>query len=108
MKIQDLTDARAVERALAEFDDRGGLAFRKRYEFGSSTRYYVSHAGRLYDAKAIAGVAYGYQHPVTGALNNKQFDGGEAATKKVLRRLGFTIVDPTRFPTVRSTVQGCS
>ncbi|MER7662989.1 HNH endonuclease signature motif containing protein [Streptomyces sp. NPDC096193] len=93
MKIQDLTDAGAVEKALAEFDDLGGLAFRKRYKFGPSTQYFLSHAGRLYDAKAIAGVAYGYQHPATGALNNKQFDGGEAATNKVLRRLGFTIVD---------------
>jgi hypothetical protein len=93
LKIQDLTDAGAVEKALAEFDDLGGLAFRKLHHFGPSTQYYLSHDGRLYDAKAIAGVAYGYQHPATGALTNKQFDGGEAATNKVLRRLGFTVVD---------------
>ncbi|MFC5214297.1 HNH endonuclease [Streptomyces coerulescens] len=93
MKIQDLTDAEAVKAALAEFDDLGGIAFRKRYDFGASTRYYVSHAGRLYDAKAIAGVAHGHQHPDAGALTNDQFDGGEAATNKVLRSLGFTVLD---------------
>ncbi len=93
MKIKTLQDAGAVEKALAEFDDLGGRAFLKRYEAGASTQYYLSHAGRLYDAKAIAGVAYGYQHPASGALSNKQFDGGEAATNKVLRRLGFTVAD---------------
>ncbi|MDH2387615.1 HNH endonuclease signature motif containing protein [Streptomyces sp. HNM0663] len=93
MRIQDLSDRTAVEKALAEFDDRGGIAFRKRYGFGPSTQYYVCHTDRLYDAKAIAGVAYGHQHPATGALANDQFDGGEAATNKVLRALGFTVLD---------------
>ncbi|MFE2686198.1 HNH endonuclease [Streptomyces mirabilis] len=93
MTIYGLTDPGAVLKALDEFDDRGGLAFRQQYDFGSSTRYYLHHGGRLYDAKAIAGVAYGYQHPATGALTKKQLDGGEAGANKVLRRLGFTVAD---------------
>jgi hypothetical protein len=93
LTIYGLTDPGAVLKALAEFDEVGGLAFRQVHEFGPSTRYYLHHGGRLYDAKAIAGVAYGYQHPATGALSNKQLDGGEAGANKVLRRLGFTVAD---------------
>ncbi|MFE4682563.1 HNH endonuclease [Streptomyces sp. NPDC056721] len=93
MRIQDLTSAAAVEKALAEYDDVGGQAFRGRYGFGPSTQYYLSHGERLYDAKAIAGVAYGYQHPSNGPLSNDQFSGGEAATNRVLRAMGFDVRD---------------
>ncbi|MFD5792430.1 hypothetical protein ACFWIO_02660 [Streptomyces diastatochromogenes] len=93
MRIQDLTSAAAVEKALAEYDDVGGQAFRGRYGFGPSTQYYLSHGERLYDAKAIAGVAYGYQHPSNGPLSNDQFSGGEAATNRVLRAMGFDVLD---------------
>ncbi|MFF3878170.1 HNH endonuclease [Streptomyces sp. NPDC001978] len=93
MRIQDLTSAAAVEKALAEYDDVGGQAFRELYEFGPSRQYYLSHADRLYDAKAIAGVAYGHQHPSDGPLSNDQFSGGEAATNLVLRAMGFTVLD---------------
>ncbi|MFF2745122.1 HNH endonuclease [Kitasatospora sp. NPDC058048] len=93
MGIRDLTSATAVERALAEYNDLGGQAFRGRYGFGPSTQYYLSHADLLYDAKAIAGVAYGYQHRTSGALSNDQFDGGEAAANPVLRAMGFTVLN---------------
>jgi putative restriction endonuclease len=93
MKIQDLTSAAAVEKSLAEYDGVGGKAFRGRHGFGSSTQYFIFHGDRLYDAKAIAGVAYGYQHPADGPLSNRQFSGGEAATNRVLRALGFMVLD---------------
>ncbi|MFE7209320.1 HNH endonuclease [Streptomyces sp. NPDC057611] len=93
MRIQDLTSAAAVEKALGEYDSVGGQAFRGRYGFGPSTQYYLSHVDRLYDAKAIAGVAYGYQRPSDGPLSNDQFSGGEAATNRVLRGMGFTVLD---------------
>ncbi|MFG2117833.1 HNH endonuclease [Streptomyces sp. NPDC048710] len=93
MRIKDLTSAAAVEKALAEYDSLGGQVFRGKYNFGPSTQYYVSHAGRLYDAKAIAGVAYGYQHPSDGPLSNQQLDGGEAGANPVLRALGFTVLN---------------
>ncbi|MFF8943105.1 HNH endonuclease [Streptomyces sp. NPDC014864] len=93
MRIKDLTSAAAVERALAEYDSLGGQGFRGKYKFGPSTQYYVSHGGRLYDAKAIAGVAYGYQHPSDGALLNHQFDGGEAGANPVLRAMGFVVLN---------------
>lgn len=95
MRIKDLTSAAAVEKALAEYDTLGGQAFRGRYGFGPSTQYYLSHAERLYDAKAIAGVAYGYQYPSNGPLPHDKFDGGEAATatNPVLRAMGFTVLN---------------
>jgi hypothetical protein len=95
VRIKDLTSAAAVEKALAEYDALGGQAFRDRYGFGQSTQYYLSHAGRLYDAKAIAGVAYGYQYPSDGPLPHDKFYGGEApgSANPVLRAMGFTILD---------------
>ncbi|MEY9875981.1 putative restriction endonuclease [Streptacidiphilus sp. MAP12-33] len=93
MRIRDLTSATAVERALAEYNDLGGQRFRDKHKFGPSTQYYLSHADLLYDAKAIAGVAYGYQHRTSGPLSNDQFDGGEAATNPVLRAMGFTVLN---------------
>lgn len=86
MKIQVLSDAAAVEKALAEFDSLGGNAFRTRYGFGASTQYYISHAGRLSDAMAIAGVAHVYRHSPNGALTYDQFSGGEAAVSKSTTR----------------------
>ncbi|ANZ18643.1 HNH endonuclease signature motif containing protein [Streptomyces noursei] len=93
MRIKDLTSAIAVERALAEYDSLGGKTFRDRYGFGPSTQYYLSHAGRLYDAKAVAGAAYGYEHPGHGPLSNGQFDGGEAGANPVLRAMGFAVLN---------------
>ncbi|RAJ42829.1 HNH endonuclease [Kitasatospora sp. SolWspMP-SS2h] len=93
MSIKDLTSASAMEEALREYDSLGGHAFRTKHGFGPSTQYYLSHADLLYDAKAIAGVAYGYQHQATGPLSNTQFHGGEAATNPVLRAMGFKVLN---------------
>ncbi|MFE5400528.1 HNH endonuclease [Streptomyces sp. NPDC056580] len=92
MRIKDLTSATAVEKALAEYDELGGQAFRDKYDFGQAMQYYLSHGDKLYDAKAIAGVAYGYQHP-SGPLKNYDLDGGEAGANPVLRAMGFKILN---------------
>ncbi|MFB7943399.1 HNH endonuclease [Kitasatospora phosalacinea] len=93
MRIKDLTSTSAVEEALKEYDNLGGHAFRAKHGFGPSTQYYLSHADLLYDAKAIAGVAYGYQHQATGPLANTEFDGGEGATNPALRAMGFKVLN---------------
>lgn len=93
LRIQTLTSATAVERALAEYDRLGGQAFRRRYGYGPSTQYFLLNADRLYDAKAVAGVAYGYQYPNDGPLLRDQFSGGESATNRVLRALGFVVLN---------------
>ncbi|BBA97428.1 hypothetical protein RVR_3172 [Actinacidiphila reveromycinica] len=92
MNIQHLTSAAAVEKALMEYDRKGGQAFRDEYHFGSATQYYIHSTDRLYDAKAIAGVAFGYQHPNDGPLSKDAFSGGEAAANRVLRSLGYSVI----------------
>ncbi|MEV6477934.1 HNH endonuclease [Streptomyces sp. NPDC051657] len=92
MTIHELTDSDAVLRALAEFDELGGAGFRKRYRFGSSTKFYLVQDKKLYDAKAVTGAAYGFQYPDRGALGPKGFDGGESGANVVLRKLGFNLL----------------
>jgi hypothetical protein len=56
----------------------------------------VHHGGRLYDSKAIAGVAFGYEHPERGPLSNDEFSGGEQTVQAKLEELGFeVVVDPS-------------
>ena len=93
MPIGELTSSDAVERALAEFDELGRDAFLAKYRFGRAKRWYVERDGRLYDSKAIAGVAIGYQHPERGPMWNNEFSGGERSVKAKLEALGFTVVD---------------
>lgn len=92
MSIADLTSARAVNAALDEYDRLGRDAFLSRYGFGKAREYFVRRTGRLYDSKAIAGAAFGYQHPDRGALSSHDFSGGEATVKAKLEELGFEIV----------------
>lgn len=60
MKLSDLTDPRAIVRAIDEFDSLGRNEFLKRYGFGPARSYFVRRAEQLYDSKAIAGAAVGY------------------------------------------------
>ncbi|HST59490.1 MAG TPA: EVE domain-containing protein [Longimicrobium sp.] len=91
MSLSDVTDPRAVDLALAEFDRLDRDAFLKKYKFGRSRAYYVVHEGRLYDSKAILAAAHGYQFPDRGPLRAAQFNGGEASTAPRLRSLGFYV-----------------
>jgi hypothetical protein len=50
--------------------------------------------GQLYDSKAIAGAAVGYQFPADGPLSAADFSGGEATVAAALRSLGFDVVGP--------------
>jgi 5-methylcytosine-specific restriction protein B len=80
MALGDLS-AESVKRAIAEFDELGRAAFLKKYRFGQATEYALMHEGREYDPKAIAGVAYGFDHPDEGPLPNTQFNGGKELQK---------------------------
>ncbi|GAB3479325.1 hypothetical protein GCM10027521_14300 [Amycolatopsis cihanbeyliensis] len=86
---------------MRECDSRGREVFLSTHHYGQADQYYVQHDGRLYDAKAIAGVAYGYQFRRQGTPSHDEFSGGEAGANAVLRGLGFEVVD--RKP---STVDG--
>ncbi|GAA1402758.1 hypothetical protein GCM10009639_46570 [Kitasatospora putterlickiae] len=93
INIRELTDASAVIKAIAEYDELGRRAFLTRYGYGKADQYHVQYSDRLYGAKALAGAAYGFQHPMTGAPRNTQFSGGEAHANAVLRALGFTVLN---------------
>lgn len=81
----------AVLEAIAEFDEMGREAFLKKYGFGEAQEYYIEHNDRLYDSKAIVGVAYKYQFPTLGPLRPDQFSGGKATVMKKLKQLGFDL-----------------
>lgn len=88
-----LTSSDAVKQAIAECDELGRAKFLKTYGFGTSRRYPLVYERRIYDSKAIAGVAYGYQHGTF--LTRKDFSGGEKTVVPVLEALGFTVESET-------------
>lgn len=90
MALSDI-DRAAVLRALEEFDFLGREAFLQQYGFGRSRGYFLRHDGKLYDSKAIVGVAHGYSGDGRIPLTASQFSGGEATVAQRLRDLGFEI-----------------
>ncbi len=102
-ELKRLTDPNAVLAASALFDAMGREAFLARYQFGRSTKYRVRINGKLYDSKALVGVAFGIQHPTNGPLTPGDFNGGHKSSLAALRRLGFTdIEDAALTPLVLS------
>jgi hypothetical protein len=96
VRIAELTDPAAVERAIKEYDDLRPVAFFARYPFfGPALRYDLVHGGRSYPSKAIAGVAYGYQYPDRGVLEKR--NGGKE-TIEALVGMGFSVVDRHEVP----------
>jgi uncharacterized protein DUF3883 len=90
--ISDLTDVNAVLQAIAEFDRLGREAFLKHYGFGESRTYMLSADGKLYDSKAIVGVAFSIQHSDQGLPTPNDFNGGEGTVARRLEELGFEVV----------------
>lgn len=86
----DVTRASVLE-AMAEFDALGRKAFLSKYGYGPSAAYRIRHERRLYDSKAILGVAYGIEHQVT-PLKPWEFSGGAEHCARLLARLGFTLL----------------
>jgi 5-methylcytosine-specific restriction protein A len=91
MALTDVT-AGAVFSAIAEFHRLGREAFLDEYGFAPSRRYRIRFDGKLYDSKAIAGVAHGYL-PGQSRLKASEFSGGVGHAVTVLRRLGFEVTD---------------
>lgn len=92
--LKELTDALAVEAAMREYDGLGEEEFLRRYGFGPARDYVLVHDGRRYPSKAIAGVAFGIQHPDSGPLKATEFAGGREVTMPALERLGFVVLSP--------------
>lgn len=89
MAVGDLSDRAAVLAALDECDRVGRDTFLERHGFGRARDYFLEHDGRMYDSKAIVGVAHGYQFGKQ--LKAPEFSGGEQVVVPVLERLGFTV-----------------
>jgi hypothetical protein len=93
MSLAELTRPEAVGAAMDEFDELGRDPFLEKYGYGRAKRYFVRRDGQLYDSKAIAGVAVGFQHPERGPMQNSEFSGGESSVVRRLSELGFETVD---------------
>ncbi|QLI80861.1 HNH endonuclease [Chitinibacter fontanus] len=86
-----LTSADAVRAAIAECDQLGRDEFLKKYGYKNSRLYPLEYQGNIYDSKAIAGVAYGYEHGTP--LKASEFNGGVATVIPALARLGFNVME---------------
>ncbi|MDR5779656.1 HNH endonuclease signature motif containing protein [Caballeronia sp. LZ065] len=89
MALERLDDRSAVLAAVDEFDRLGRAAFLQKYGFKEARDYFLQIGGKLYDSKAIAGVAYGNQYPAHGPLKAADFSGGAATVRRRLETLGF-------------------
>ena len=94
MNINRLKSPESVLSAMSEFDELGRTYFLEKYGFAKSKEYMLRDqaTGKLYDSKAIVGVALGYEFPEEGFLRAANFSGGEATVQKVLENLGFEVV----------------
>ncbi|AIB12899.1 hypothetical protein ABAZ39_13050 [Azospirillum argentinense] len=88
-----LTSPAAVKLAVAECKAMGRQAFLEHYGFRMAREYLLEDADGHYDSKAIAAVAFGYQHPEIGPLASNQCSGGKGHGHAgwALHRLGFAV-----------------
>jgi hypothetical protein len=91
MTYRNLTSRIAVLKTIEEFDRLGREAFLRKYGYGEARRYFLAHQGRLYDSKAIVGVAFGYRFPDLGPLTRDEFSGGENTFQRKPEELGFEV-----------------
>lgn len=75
-----------VVKAIEKFDKIGRDRFLKEYGFRKAKTCWLIHKKRLYDSKAIVGVAY--RIATSRPLVPRDFSGGNPVLKK-LRDLGF-------------------
>lgn len=93
-ELSRLRSPNAIQAALDEFTKLGRTAFLKRYGFGKSRDYLVRNprSGELCDSNAVAGAAYGFEHPQEGPLKPGDFSGREATVVPKLQALGFEVL----------------
>src|SRR5271166_1043706 len=89
--LSKLTSRDAFLEAMTEFDQLGREAFLQRHGYQHANSVFVKHEGKLYDQRAIIGVAYGKQYPDEGPLDPKTFCGGLRTGRKLLVPLGFEV-----------------
>lgn len=82
-----------IVSALQEYDLIGRAAFLYKYGFGYSTKYFLVHDGKHYESKAILGAALALDQGLADNGSAASFSGGESATVRPLRSLGFEVVE---------------
>jgi hypothetical protein len=92
MAISDITTREPILKAITEFDDLGRDAFLRKYGFREARSYYLRYDGKLYDSKAIVGVAHKHVQPNGSPLPPREFSGGDATVRRKLDELGFDVV----------------
>lgn len=97
MMFRDITDRKAIIKAIEECDRLGRESFLEKYGFGKAKAYFLEHQGRHYDSKAIVGAAHGIQFPHLGPLASSDFSGGENTVARLLGNLGFHVVGSKNF-----------
>lgn len=92
----------SILAAINECNKLGQEEFLRQYGYGKARSFYLSYNGKLYDSKAITGVARKYTGREEKALSPKDFSGGELRVARRLRYLGFDvprgILDKQRNP----------
>ena len=88
MALKDITKP-AVLKAIQECVRLGRESFLDKYGFGPAKLYRLVYDGRIYDSKAIVGVAHQYVRAGLGPLTS--FSGGAKTVQPVLESLGFTV-----------------
>ena len=88
MALKDITKP-AVLNAIQECVRLGRESFLDKYGFGPAKLYRLVYDGRIYDSKAIVGVAHQYVRAGLGPLT--RFSGGAKTVQPVLESLGFTV-----------------
>jgi hypothetical protein len=83
-----------VQAALDEYSRVGRESFLSRYGFEPARSYLVINpkTGDACDSKAIAGAAFGYEHPNEGPLLASEFSGGVQSVVAKLTSLGYRTV----------------
>jgi hypothetical protein len=94
----DLSDPEAVLSALEECERLGEKAFLEKHGFGPTRHVRLFQNGNDYPAKAILGVAHGYEFPDKGPLRSRDFTSGGSTISK-FAQLGFTARSIAQTPT---------
>jgi 5-methylcytosine-specific restriction enzyme A len=90
MSLTELSLRQAVLDAIREFDELGRENFLLKYGFGMAREYMLVYEGRLFDSKAIVGVAHGKQFGTV--LSAESFSGGQGSVAPKLKSLGFEVI----------------
>ncbi len=92
MPISELNSRSAVLKAIKEFDRIGQDSFLAKYGYKRALKYRLRYRGKLYDSKAIAGVAWGLQFHGDGKRRPVSYQGGTQSSVPTLRKLSFEVV----------------